>query len=60
MSQPRVPAHHADEDIYVAIREAFDTTRRQLEDYVGRQRKHVRVAEVGDEVPPGTQPEARR
>src|SRR6516162_2640237 len=26
-------AHHAHEDIYVAIRDAFDTTRRLLEDY---------------------------
>jgi ribosomal subunit interface protein len=41
------PAHHEDEDVYVAIREAFDTTRRQLEDYVDRQRKQA-------------QPEARR
>lgn len=42
----RDPAeHHAHEDIYVAIRDAFDATRRQLEDYVrrrfrGRKRHH--------------------
>ena len=53
-------AHHADEDIYAAVREAFDTARRQLEEYVDRLRRHVPVAEVGDEVPPGAQPEPRR
>jgi ribosomal subunit interface protein len=39
-------AHHAHEDVYVAIRDAFDAARRQLEDYVrinfrGRQRQRV-------------------
>jgi ribosomal subunit interface protein len=33
----RDPAeHHAHEDIRVAVRDAFDATRRQLEDYVRR------------------------
>jgi ribosomal subunit interface protein len=31
-------AHHAHEDVYVAIRDAFDASSRQLEDYVRRQR----------------------
>ncbi|MHC4219240.1 MAG: HPF/RaiA family ribosome-associated protein [Planctomycetota bacterium] len=31
------PADHADEDVQDAIREAFDATRRKLEDYVGQQ-----------------------
>ncbi|MHC4106515.1 MAG: HPF/RaiA family ribosome-associated protein [Planctomycetota bacterium] len=39
-------AHHRDEDIYVAIREAFDSARRQLEDYVRRQRAQVKLHEV--------------
>jgi ribosomal subunit interface protein len=49
-------AHHAHEDVYVAIRDAFDAARRQLEDYVrvnfrGRQRHregpmHARVIRV--------------
>ncbi len=32
------PLHHADEDIFVAVREAFARARRQLEDHVRRQR----------------------
>ncbi len=36
----REPAeHHAYEDVYVAIRDAFDEARRQLEDYVRRHRE---------------------
>jgi ribosomal subunit interface protein len=35
----------ADEDIYVAIREAFDAIRRRLEDYVRRQRGSVKTHE---------------
>lgn len=31
-------AHHAHEDVYVAIRDAFDAARRQLEDYARRTR----------------------
>ncbi len=36
----------ADEDLYVAIREAFDAMRRRLEDYVRRQRGSVKVHEA--------------
>jgi ribosomal subunit interface protein len=36
----------ADEDIYVAIREAFDAARRRLEDYARRQRGSVKVHEA--------------
>jgi len=35
----------SDEDIYVAIREAFDAIRRRLEDYVRRQRGSVKTHE---------------
>jgi ribosomal subunit interface protein len=35
----REPAqHHAHEDVYVAIRDAFDAVQRRLEDYARRQR----------------------
>lgn len=37
---------HAHEDIYVAIRDAFDGARRQLEDYVRRRRGLVKTHEV--------------
>lgn len=37
--------HHAHEDVYVAIRDAFDATRRQLEDYVRRRRGKVKAHE---------------
>lgn len=30
--------HHEDEDVYVAIRDAFDAVKRRLEDFVRRQR----------------------
>jgi ribosomal subunit interface protein len=46
------PAHHTDEDVYAAIREAFDTARRQLEEYVDRLRRHVRVGGGREEIPP--------
>ncbi|MHC5113220.1 MAG: HPF/RaiA family ribosome-associated protein [Planctomycetota bacterium] len=36
------PAHQVDEDIYVAVRETFDTARRKLEDYVRRMRGQVK------------------
>lgn len=39
--------HQAHEDIYVAIRDAFDATRRQLEDYVRRRRGKVKTHETG-------------
>jgi len=52
----RAPAaHHAHQDVYVAIRDAFDAARRQLEDYARRRRgavkehaapPHGRVAEL--------------
>ena len=39
----REPAeHHAYEDVYVALRDAFDAARRQLEDYARRQRREVK------------------
>ncbi len=44
----REPAgHHAHEDVYVAVRDAFDAARRQLEDYV----RHVRGDEKTHETP---------
>jgi ribosomal subunit interface protein len=39
-------AHHAYTDVYVAIRDAFDTIRRQLEDYERRRRRQVKAHEV--------------
>ena len=39
---------HAHEDIYVAIRDAFEGAQRQLEDYVRRRRGHVKAHEVAD------------
>jgi ribosomal subunit interface protein len=42
----REPAlHHRDEDIFVALREAFDRVQRQLEDYARRRRGDVKVHE---------------
>ena len=41
-------AHHAHEDIYVAIRDAFDTTRRLLEDYAREARGDVKLHVVPD------------
>ena len=41
-------AHHAHEDVYVAIRDAFDATRRLLEDYVREARGDVKVHAVPD------------
>ena len=41
-------AHHAHEDVYVAIRDAFDTTRRLLEDYVREARGNVKLYAVPD------------
>ena len=38
--------NHAHEDIYVAIRDAFDAARRQLEDYVRIRRNKVKVHEA--------------
>ena len=43
----REPSQHAEyKDITVAIRDAFDSARRQLEDYVRRQRGAVKVHET--------------
>ena len=39
-------AHHAHEDIYVAVRDCFDAVRRQLEDYVRRRRGDIKAHEV--------------
>lgn len=36
-------AHHAYEDVFVALRDAFDAARRQLEDYARRQRADVKA-----------------
>jgi ribosomal subunit interface protein len=38
--------HHAHEDIFVAVRDCFDAVRRQLEDYVRRQRGATKAHEV--------------
>lgn len=38
--------HHAHEDIYVAIRDAFDAMQRQLEDHARKQRGKVKSHEV--------------
>ena len=38
-------AHHEHEDVYVAIRDAFDAARRQLEDYVRERRGDHRGAQ---------------
>jgi ribosomal subunit interface protein len=37
------PEHHAHEDIHVAVRDAFDAVRRQLEDHVRRRRGDVKT-----------------
>ena len=41
-------AHHAHEDIYVAIRDSFDAARRLLEDYAREQRGDVTLHAVPD------------
>lgn len=38
--------HHAHEDVYVAIRDAFDAARRQLQDYARKQRGQVKGHET--------------
>ena len=38
--------HHSYTDVYVAIRDAFDTIRRQLEDYGRRQSRQVKAHEI--------------
>ena len=37
--------HHAHEDAYVALRDAFDSVRRQLEDYARKRRRKVKSHE---------------
>jgi cold shock CspA family protein len=42
----RAPAeHHAHEDAYVAVRDAFNAARRRLQDHVRRQRHEVKLHE---------------
>jgi cold shock CspA family protein len=41
-------AHHAHEDVYVAIRDAFDATRRLLEDHVRERGGEVKLHAVPD------------
>ena len=41
-------AHHAHEDVYVAIHDAFDATRRLLEDHVRQGRGDVKLHAVPD------------
>ena len=43
-------ANRAHEDVYVAIRDAFDAMRRRLEDYAAQRRGQVKTHEP----PPGT------
>lgn len=38
--------HHAHEDVFVAVRDAFDAVRRRLEDYARRRRGQVKPHEV--------------
>ena len=43
----REPAqHHAHEDVYVTLRDAFDGVRRQIEDHERRRRRKVKTHEV--------------
>jgi ribosome-associated translation inhibitor RaiA len=43
----REPSEHAEyKDVHVALRDAFDTARRRLEDYVRRRRGDVKTHEV--------------
>jgi ribosomal subunit interface protein len=43
----REPSQHTEyKDIHVALRDAFDSARRQLEDHVRRQRGNVKVHEI--------------
>lgn len=40
--------HHAYEDVYVTIRDAFDAMRRQLQDFKRQQEGHVKAHETAD------------
>ena len=42
----RPDEHHAHEDVYVAIRDAFDAARRQVEDYARKRRGQVKKHEA--------------
>lgn len=42
-------AHHAHEDVYVALRDAFDAARRQLQDYVRVRQAKVKTHEAPPE-----------
>ena len=42
-------SHHAHEDPFVAVRDAFDAMRRQLEDYARKRMQHVKHHEVNPE-----------
>ena len=42
----RSDQHHAHEDVYVAVRDAFNAVRRQLVSYVKRRRRQVKVHEI--------------
>jgi ribosomal subunit interface protein len=47
---------HSHEDVYVAIRDAFDAARRQLEDYARRHRHQVKKhAQAPESTPPGAE-----
>ena len=39
-------ANHAHEDVYVAIRDAFDAAKRQLQNYAGKLRRETKTHEV--------------
>jgi len=42
----RPDLHHAHEDIYVAVRDAFNAARRQLRDYFRRRKGHLKTHEM--------------
>lgn len=42
-------AHHAHEDAFVAVRDAFDAMRRQLEDYARKRQQHIKRHEPNPE-----------
>jgi len=44
--------NHAHEDVYVAIRDAFNSARRQLKEYEERRRGKVKTHEPPEEEPP--------
>jgi len=48
VTSPERTLHHEHADPYVAVRDAFDEARRQLEDYERRRRQQVKLHEVPD------------